>query len=231
MVDEPQRTKKSLLLIANCDEGVMNAGRFIMDHLFDENAIIYLIQSYDFPSGKQDSVSESITPVLDLVANRELSDLRKKMIEKFGIPAGQIEIRSHNGQLEELIDSFGPSESVSVTVGFDKKSKSNRASRQDMITDLLSCSTRPVFLVRNSITVIEDLRILVISDDSRNYALPYHNFLIECSRKYDYDLEFITKDNRRKVKMNSETLRHFSVRAIQKARKETSLASFIELMQ
>jgi hypothetical protein len=209
MREKSSKNQKVILIIADCYHGVLNAGRFAIKHLFDENSKIVLLQTYDAPATGE-SVINKISPLLNKIADRELNEFKGIFLKEFKIAEDNIETFVRKGELDEVLNSeFGSETKFSIALGADNKKGSDKIPCRKVIDSLMVSPYRPIFLINHCITVIEEARILTISGEDQQLSGHYCEFIKDIVKKYEYQFEIITSRNDKKIPLNIDSSTHF----------------------
>lgn len=202
MIQQTGRPVNTIIIIAECYQGVMTAGRFVFRHLYHENSRILLLQTFQMPSlddqlpGSAEKSEEGIALMLKQIGERELVEFKTKLVKEFGFPADRVDTMVEEGRLSDVIrERCGELENTAVTVG------SNETARQEIpcrtiLLSLMETGIRPLFLVNGDIVIVGESSILIFP--LRNDRLPdsYFRFFSELADTYRCSLETITRDRR-----------------------------------
>lgn len=204
-------SKKYILVIADCYYGRMHAGRFAIKNLFDRDSTLILLQTYQPPQQRKES-KNGISPLLKRIAERELREFKARLLCEFDLPPMKVQTLVREGELSEIIDhDFSDNPNLSIVIGSMNQGSSAKIPCWNVISSLMEASVRPVFLITDCISVIENSRILVIAGDKDPKTGNYLCFVEELKDKYDYELEIITPDDQKKIAMDEESASHFKV--------------------
>jgi hypothetical protein len=205
--DENGRT---ILVIADCLHGVMEAGRFAVRNLYDSNSRILLMQSYQKPRYGQ-SMLRNITPMLEKIAKEELTKLKNEMFKESGLPAGSIGKLALEGELSTLLRSwFGDTPGLSVVVGYDPRLSYRAFPCRSVIKAVTDSGLRPLFIVSDSITLIDNRIITLFTEDERQVCSDYLDFLEDMSDNHAMRMTTLTMGKAGKFRPAPETTQHFS---------------------
>lgn len=204
-------SKKYILVIADCYYGRMHAGRFAVKNLFDRDSTIILLQTYQPPQQRKEN-DIGISPLLKKIAERELREFKARLLCEFDLPSAKLQTLVREGELREIIDQdFSSNPNLSIVIGSMSEGNSSKIPCWNVISSLMEASVRPVFLITDCISVIENSRILVIAGDKDPKTGNYLCFVEELKDKYGCELEIITPDDQKKIAMEEESAAHFKV--------------------
>ena len=196
-------------MLADCLHGAMEAGRFAVRNLYDGNSRILLLQTYQKPHNSQ-SMLRDITPVLEKTAKGELSRLKNDMVKEFGLPAGSIGKLAVEGELSLVLrDLFGQTPGLSVVLGYDPRLSYRAFPCRSVITAATGSGLRPMFVVSESITVIDSRVITIFTEDERQVCSRYLDFLENMSDRYGMRMTTLTLQNGGQFNPDPETALHF----------------------
>jgi hypothetical protein len=202
--------EKNIMVLTDCSHGALDAGRFAGNYLFDENSKIILLQTY-LTTVQGKTVLNTISPMLEKVARRELNELRARLSIECNIDKDRIETRVKEGELKNvIIDEFGEIENFSIVAGAISESSPNKIPCRNIISALIDCNIHPVFLISDIITLIEDSRILLIAGNENKIPSKYLDYLRDLGGEKGKTLEVITENNRKQCAMKPESFYHFS---------------------
>lgn len=222
MVEAMNDAEKKILVLTDCSHGALDAGRFAARYLFDKSSKIYLLQTYQTPvQGK--TVMDTISPMLEKVARRELNELKARLSLECKIDKDQIETRVIEGDLKDIIiNEFGKMENLSIVAGSISEPSPNTIPCRNIINALVECNIHPVFLISDYISLIEDSRIILITGKENKIPSQYLNYLRDLGNEKGKKLELITENNQKQIAMTPKSFAHFSPAM---ARKKDSLVS------
>lgn len=204
-------SKKYILVIADCYYGRMHAGRFAVKNLFDRDSVLILLQTYQPPEQRKET-DTGISPLLKKIAERELREFKARLLCEFDLPSSKLQTLVREGELSNIIDQdFSKIPNLSIVIGSMNQGKSAKIPCWNVISSLMEASVRPVFLITDSISVIESTRIIVIAGDKDPQTSNYLCFVEELKDKFDCELEVITPDDQKKIAMDEESAAHFKV--------------------
>lgn len=200
--------EKNIMVLTDCSHGALDAGRFAVKYLFDNKSKIILLQTYHTPVQNK-NVLDTISPMLEKVARRELNELKEKLNLEYEISQDKIEIRVIEGELKDIIiKEFGNLKNFSIVAGSVTESSPNKIPCKNIIEALVRSNIYPVFLISDCITLIEQSRILIIVDNENKIPDQYKDYLQDIGE--GKPVEIITENNHKHVAMTPESFSHFS---------------------
>ncbi|MEX0986954.1 MAG: hypothetical protein WD052_05700 [Bacteroidales bacterium] len=203
-------SEKTVVLAAQCWNGAFDAGRFAAKMLFDYRTRIVLLNTYNSPAFGT-TMMRKITPILEQTAEEDLYTLRALLTNEYGIPADSIEMAVTEGDLKSVIRSdFSQQGNLSIVMGHNIHNPYRKGSCIGMINALMDSKPRPIFLISDFITIIEESRIVLIAEKETNISTVHINYLEEHFDKEDITVEIITGDNKKRMEMSEQTANHFS---------------------
>lgn len=208
--EHKSNNEKTVIILAECWNGANNASRFAARLLFNKNTRIILLHTYMKPATGIVMLRD-ITPILKNIAEEELYALERKLVEELNIPAGNIEKKAIEGNLKSVIETqFGHYTNMSVVLGPGMEKEYYKDSCRSTISAIMNTRPRPLFLISDFITLIEKSRISIITEKENKVSSAYINFLKDISGEKKPLIDVISNDNKKSIKMNKETARHFS---------------------
>jgi len=203
---------KTVVLLAECLNGAIDAGRFAAKLLFDHSTRIILLHTYQKPAMGV-TMMRDLTGVLRRTAEWDLTVLKSKLVREFELPPENIEKMVVENDLKSVLNNeLGNHEHLSVVLGPDISNPFRRGSCRKIVRALVESKLRPVFLVSDFITLVEESRIIVIAEKEANISIVYLNFLNDIYGRENVMVEIVTEENNKMIRMNRKTSRHFSNR-------------------
>jgi len=201
---------KTVVILAECWNGAVNASRFAARLLFNENTRIILLHTYMRPSTGIIMIRD-ITPILKKIAEEELVTLENRLVNEFELPAENIEKIAIEGNLGDIMETyFGHYTNLSVVLGPGMDNQYFKDSCRNTVKTIMNARPRPLFLISDFITLIEKNRINIITEKEENVSQAYIDFLEDISADYKPRIEIISSDNQKRIEINKETANHFS---------------------
>ena len=180
--------EKNIMVLTDCSHGALDAGRFAVKYLFDNKSKIILLQTYHTPVQSK-NVLDTISPMLEKVARRELNELKAKLSLEYDISQEKIEIRVIEGELKDIIiTEFGNLKKFSIVAGSVSESSPNKIPCRNIIEALVQSNIYPVFLISDCITLIEQSRILIIVDNENKIPDQYREYLQDIGKGKTVDI-------------------------------------------
>jgi hypothetical protein len=200
---------RTILVIADCQHGAMEAGRFAVRNLYDSNSRILLQQTYQKPQYGRGMLRD-ISPMLEKIAKEELTKLKNDMIKEFGLPAGSIGKVAFEGELSTILRTrFSNTPGLSVVVGFDPRLSYRSFPCRKIIRSVKDSGLSPLFVVSDSITLIDNRNIILFTKDEKQVCSDYLNFLKVIKSKNRMRMTTLTMENAGKFRPAPETALHF----------------------
>jgi hypothetical protein len=201
---------KTVLLLADCWGGALLAGHFTAKLLFDRNTRVILLHTFQQPATGKGPL-RNMTSVLKKIAMEDLSVLKDKLINEFGLPEESILKVALEGDLRNVITKeFCYFPNLSIVMGPDTSHPLRNGTCRKVIRALRGDRPRPVFLVSDHITIIESSRIIVITENEENLSDLYLVFLKELFGKNSPPIEIISRGNSNTLHLNEKIVNHFS---------------------
>ncbi len=219
-------SKKTILVIADCYYGRMYAGRFAVKNLVDRDSTLILLQTYQPPQQRKEK-GNGISPLLKRIAERELREFKARLLCEFDLPSSKVQTLVREGELNKIIDQdFAVIPNLCIVIGSMNEGNSAKIPCWNVIASLMMASVRPVFLITDCITVIENSRILAITGKQNPKTLNYLGFIKELKNKFGYQLEVIAPEDGQKIALEAESAAHFK----EYSELEGNYSNFIEQM-
>ncbi|MCA1757737.1 MAG: hypothetical protein LC649_09805 [Bacteroidales bacterium] len=202
---------RTVLVLADCLHGAMAAGRFAVRNLRDSDSRILLLQTYRKP-GYGQSMLRDISPILEKVAKAELTELKNQMMKEFDLSAGSIGKATLEGDIRTVLKNwFGNTPGLSVVVGSDPRLSYRSFPCRKVIEAVVESGLTPVFVVSDSITLIDREGITLFAGEEKEVSSDYFDFLKEISGKYELRMTIITVDSENSFFPSGDTTLHLSV--------------------
>ena len=209
-IRQSENMTKTILLLADCWSGAMDAGRFAAQMLFDDRSQIILLNTYQRPVAGM-TMTESVTPILEKTAQKDLEILKNILVTEYNIPSANITEKSEVGELVSVIQShYSNHENLSVVLGQNQNNPLRKGFCRNVISTLLSTQFRPVFLVSNIITLVETSRIFLVAEKEENISSLYRNYLSNIFPGEDNEMALVTQNDTNNFRIERATARQFS---------------------
>lgn len=174
---QDMRKVKNIVVLAECWSGTRNAIGFAMHYLMDEQTRLILLQTYKEPNLPGD-IMDSIFPMLRKIAMDEITSLKNQIIKEYGIPGEYIDKRVEFGDAGKVISKLLPSSECTVVVmGIETGSSSAFKACLEILNSLKNCKSRPIFLVGESLVMIEKSCVILASATEKNITSDLQNIL------------------------------------------------------
>lgn len=208
-----ETTTKNILLLTECWVGAMAAGRFAARILFDDNTRIIILNTFKPQAGKNGN-DQALNLILRQAAEKDIETLSSHLIIENGIPPQCIEKRIAEGELQTVIrNDFQHLSNLSVVLGQNLQNPFRKGSCSRIIKTLVAGNTRPIFLVSDFITLIEESRISLIAEREAQISNLYSNYLLDIYPDNEAKVNIITRDNAHEFEMACGTAMHLSRQA------------------
>lgn len=186
----------------------MIASQFTGKYLYQKDTELVLFQTYLAPSFGMTTM-RNLDPILKKIAKEDLTVLKDKLIGDYGIPAEKIQKKVVKGELDELLNVI-PTEyaNPALVVGsdnFDKTFGSDACGK--IIRKFLNSNIRPIFFIMDSIAVIEEHRVIIVSESENPEFL---SFYTKDAKNAHDSLVIITTKNEKRAVLNSSTKKYFA---------------------
>jgi len=182
----------TILLLVDRLPGALKAGRFALKYLFDDQTRLILLQTFNvqgFGLSKMRNLSQRLWEI----SMHDLTVLKNKLIEEFGIPSGKIKKLVIEGHLATVVrQNFNSNDSLSFIIGADSDQLLMKDTNKQAISLIKKTNIRSLFLIDENITLIDRSKIIVVSDNPDSIAESTKEFLASISDKNSIDIEYVT---------------------------------------
>lgn len=182
----------TILLLVDSLPGALKAGRFALKYLFDDQTRLILLQTFNvqgFGLSKMRNLSQRLWEI----SMHDLTVLKNKLIEEFGIPSGKIKKLVIEGHLATVVrQNFNSNDSLSFIIGADSDQLLIKDTNKQAISLIKKTNIRSLFLIDENITLIDRSKIIVVSDNPDSIAESTKEFLASISDKNSIDIEYVT---------------------------------------
>jgi len=186
---------KIILVLAECQEGALKAGRYAIKHLYDEETRIILLQTYKAPKFGLTMV-RNLPSILKSISKEDLTVLKNTFMKEFGIPSENIEKLAMEGDLSTIAQQeFRNCDNLSVVIGTDCTPLYSKNPYKQILFFMTNTGIRPIFLIDGSITCIGRSKILVIPEIEDKMPVRLKDFLNNISEKDNIPVEYLTEEN------------------------------------
>jgi len=186
---------KTILVLAECQEGALKAGRYAIKHLYDEETRIILLQTYKAPKFGLTMV-RNLSSILKSISKEDLTVLKNTFIKEFGIPSDNIVKLAMEGDLSTIAQQeFKNCDNLSVVIGTDCTPLYSKNPYKQILFFMTNTGIRPIFLIDGSITRIDRSRIHVIPEIKDKMPVRLKDFLNNISEMDNIPVEYLTEEN------------------------------------
>ena len=187
---------KTILVLAECQQGALKAGRYAIKHLYDNQTRIIILQTYKAPKFGL-SMVRNLPSILKDISKEDLTVLKNTFIKEFGVPSKNIVKLAMEGDLTTIAQQeFKNCDNLSVVIGTDCTPLYSKNPYKGIASFMTITGIRPIFLIDDSITRIDRSKILVIPENGNNMPERFKDFLINISEKDKIPVEYLTRENK-----------------------------------
>ena len=185
---------KTILVLAECQQGALKAGRYALKHLYDFQTRIILLQTYKAPKIGI-SMVRNLASILKNISKEDLTVLKNTLIEEFGIPSDHIVKLAREGDLTSIAqEELKNCDNFSVVIGTDCAPLYTRKPYKRIKSFITITGIRPIFIVDDNITQINQSKILVIQGNKDKMSETFKDFLAKVSEEDKIPVEYSTGD-------------------------------------
>ncbi len=186
---------KTILVLAECQQGALKAGRYAIKHLYDNQTRIILLQTYKAPKFGL-SMVRNLPSILKDISKEDLTVLKNTFIKEFGVPSKNIVKLAMEGDLATIAQQeFKNKDNISVVIGTDCTPLYSKDPYKRITSFMTITGIRPIFLIDDIITRIDRSKILVIPENGDKMPEKFKDFLINISEKDKIPVEYLTGEN------------------------------------
>ena len=200
---------KTILVLAECQQGALKAGRFALKHLYDSQTRIILLQTYNAPKIGISTV-RNLPSILKKISKEDLTILKNTFIEEFGIPSDHIVKLAREGDLTTIAqEELKNCDNFSVVIGTDCTPLYTRKPYKRIRSFMTTTGIRPIFIVDDNIIRIERSKIFVIQGDADKMSETFKKFLAKISEEDKIPVEYSTGENQNTASYSDRSSCHF----------------------
>ncbi|TKG97154.1 hypothetical protein EYV94_01635 [Puteibacter caeruleilacunae] len=96
--------QKNILVLADFSEGSWNSVEFALEHLFDDRAVVYLLQTWQKP-GYGSTIAKDLSPMLRSIAENEVMLLKEKILQNYRINPEIVNTINFEGEVTAFFQS------------------------------------------------------------------------------------------------------------------------------
>jgi len=183
---------KTILVLAECQQGALKAGRYAIKHLYDNLTRIILLQTYKAPKFGL-SMVRNLPSILKDISKEDLTILKNTFIKEFGVPSKNIVKLAMEGDLTTIAQQeFKNCDNLSVVIGTDCTPLYSKNPYKRITSFMTITGIRPIFLIDDIITCIDHSKILVISEKAGKMSEELKDFLNKTSERETIPVEYLT---------------------------------------
>jgi len=186
---------KTILVLAECQQGALKAGRYAIKHLYDNQTRIILLQTYKAPKFGL-SMVRNLPSILKEISKEDLTILKNTFIKEFGVPSENIVKLAMEGDLTTIAQQeFKNCDNLSVVIGTDCTPLYSKNPYKRITSFMTITGIRPIFLIDDIITHIDRSKILVISEKADKMSEKLKDFVIKISERDNIPVEYLSGEN------------------------------------
>jgi len=186
---------KTILVLAECQQGALKAGRYAIKHLYDNQTRIILLQTFNAPKFGL-SMVRNLPSILKDISKEDLTVLKDTFIKEFGIPSNNIVKLAMEGDLSTIAQKeFKNCDNLMVVIGTDCTPLYSKNPYKQILSFIKITGIRPIYLIDGCITRIDRSKVLVIPENEDKMPKRFKDFLINISEKDEIPVEYLTGEN------------------------------------
>jgi len=186
---------KTILVLAECQQGALKAGRYAIKHLYDPQTRVILLRTFKSPKFGLTMI-RNLPSILKDISKEDLTILKNTFIKEFGIPSDSIVKLAMEGDLTTIAQQeFRNCDNLLVVIGTDSTHLYSKNPYKQILSFITITGIRPIFLIDDSITRIDRSKILVISENEDNMPERFKDFLINISERDNIPVEYLSGEN------------------------------------
>ena len=186
---------KTILILSECQQGALKAGRYALKHLFDNQTRIILLRPFQAPKFGL-SMMRNLSSVLKDISKEDLTVLKNTFIKEFGIPSDSIVKLAMEGDLITIAQQeFKKCDNLSVVIGTDCTPLYSKNPYKQILSFMTITGIRPIYLIDDCVTRIDRSKILVIPENVDKMPERFKDFLINISERDNIPVEYLSGEN------------------------------------
>ena len=183
---------KTILILSECQQGALKAGRYALKHLFDNQTRIILLRSFQALKFGL-SMMRNLSSVLKDISKEDLTVLKNTFIKEFGIPSDSIVKLAMEGDLITIAQQeFKNCDNLSVVIGTDSTPLYSKNPYKQILSFMTITGIRPIYLIDDCVTRIDRSKILVIPENVDKMPERFKDFLINISERDNIPVEYLS---------------------------------------
>lgn len=199
---------RTILILVESLPGALRSGRFVLEHLYNDQDQIILLQVYRV-QGYGIFLMRNLSEKLRNISMEELTMLKNTLTKEFGISPDKIQKLAIEGDLATTLKHEFYSKNINtLVIGDDHNVLKDQIPYSQISTIMKTINKRPIFYINDNITLIGHRNILTISDELNKISDRYKIFLTNLSKLYKTDIEYITINNESSVLITDDQKQH-----------------------
>ena len=187
---------KTILVLAECQQGALKAGRYAIKHLYDPQTRVILLRTFKSPKFGLTMI-RNLPSILKDISKEDLTVLKNTFIKEFGIPSDNIVKHAMEGDLITIAQQeFKYCDNLSVVIGTDSTPLYSKNPYKQILSFMTITGIRPIYLIDDCVTRIDRSKILVISENVDKMPEKFKDFLINISEQDKIPVEYSTGKNK-----------------------------------
>lgn len=154
----------TILILVDCLSGALKAGRFALNHLYEEGQTeVVLLQAYNV-QGFGLFKMRNLAQVLEDTAMQDLSLIKNKLVEEFDVDADHIQKLVTESSLTTTLKSyFNKKKGLTVIIGDSQESLKSKVPHNQISTIMKAVDVNKVFYVNSDVVVFSHSEVTIIS--------------------------------------------------------------------
>ena len=201
---------KTIMLLTESMQGALKAGHFAINHFYDEETRIILLETFFAPKYGR-LIMKNLSLKLKEIAKEDLTRLKNTLIKESGIPPESIlKVAIEGGLTSIMKQEFSNDENLSVVIGTDWDPVYDKISIKQVMAFIRTTNIRPIFLIGDTITLIDRTMIMIISGNANMIPETIKKCLVQISERDNIPIEYVTDEKKSTASIPDGTARFFS---------------------
>jgi hypothetical protein len=182
---------QTIVVLVECLQGGLKAGQFVLNHLYTDKSRLVLLQVYKV-QGAGHFLMRDLSKILKSTALEDLTIVKNKLIEKFNIAPDKIEKMVAEGDVATILKrEFHNGDNTTVVIGEDTELLKHKIPQKQISAIMKDAKIANILYIEDNITLINDSRIVTISEDAKKNNEKLKNYFTKLSEKYSLEIENI----------------------------------------
>ncbi len=189
----------TILMLVENTQGALRAGQFVFSNLYTPQTRVILLQTYRV-QGFGMGLVRNLSQILKEIALDELTMIKNRFIEEFGIPSENLHKVAFEGDLGSILkERYCKPQNLTIVIGEEQNLMDHETPYKQLSTVLESSCADHIFYLNENMTYIDPSKILIVSEKTEDVSVLYRKYITELSKKHKRMLEYNSANGQVKV--------------------------------